>query len=300
VNTSKRSNKKHHRDGKKKGSSTPATQVAAPSTTSSTPSREREKDFVCKGCGKKGHFTLDCSSNKQSCHLCKQSGHILRECPQYVPRTRRIAVVTADVIATCSHVRNSENVFISCKSLNGLFYNILPDTGAEFSAISARLVRDNKLEISPPQSGEVQYIGGADMAMQTPRIGTVSLRVSMHFPLARDRNRIVCTFDKKFEVMNLHEDFLLGTETFDTLFPNEALNTIIARKHDITDYPSNVEWSGDIDDKNNVWRKAVTRLLSTVDDDAASSSTDACILNDVTYDDLYGSDDVREVVPPQH
>ena len=43
---------------------------------------EHERNFICKMCDKKGHFTLDCRKNIDSCQRdgCGLSGHTLRNC----------------------------------------------------------------------------------------------------------------------------------------------------------------------------------------------------------------------------
>ena len=103
-----------------------------------------------------------------------------------------------------------------------------------------KLVKANNLTIVKPTHNEIQSLGGADKSMHMSRIGYVNLSINIHFPMKK--GQYVCSFDKQFEIMNIEEDFILGAETFNVLFPNDHLNSIIASKSDITDYPSNVQW----------------------------------------------------------
>ena len=226
---------------------------------------------MCKACGKTGHFTIDCNTNKTKCYRCGESGHTLRECPQFQARARAVTTVSARRVTR----GRSDTIFITSDSFSNAYSHILPDSGAEFSTIGMHVVEKEGLKITPIAPSDIQTLDGAEQSMSAQRIGTVKLRVSVHYPFARSPRQLVCTFDKTFEVMNQQEDFLLGAETFNTLFPNSILNTLIAHRSVITDWPKNVKWSGSApsDAADHIAVTAHTRRAAAATNEHASSSS---------------------------
>jgi hypothetical protein len=74
--------------------------------------------------------------------------------------------------------------------------------------------------------------------MRTQRKGFVLLRLTVNFPLHTGRNAI--TFSKKYEVMDIREDLLLGIETHKLLFPSSDTTEYGAKPSNITDFPHHV------------------------------------------------------------
>ena len=138
----------------------------------------------------------------------------------------------------------SSSYFVTSSALSESCTYVLPDCGAEFSAINRKIVERDRLHVTPPSARGIQTLGGADTSMSTARIGTVTLHITVHYPLEYGQPARSCTFDKTFEVMDLQEDMLLGAEVFSLLWPNILLNNYIAHKSEITDWPFNVIWSG--------------------------------------------------------
>jgi hypothetical protein len=118
--------------------------------------------------------------------------------------------------------------------------DVTSDSGAEFSAISRKLVERYNLKVERPPSDEPQTLGGVTQGMAVDRVGFVQLPVTVHFPLHSSKCSI--SFTKKFEVMDLAgtEDMLVGIEAFDLLFPEVDLSGCAAVKSVITDGPHHV------------------------------------------------------------
>jgi hypothetical protein len=118
--------------------------------------------------------------------------------------------------------------------------DITADSGAEFSAISRKLVERFNLKVVRPPSDEPQKLGGVTEAMAVNRFGYVSLPVTVHFPLHSSKSSV--SFTKKFEVVDLAgtEELLVGIEAFDLLFPEVDLAGCAAVKSVITDDPHHV------------------------------------------------------------
>jgi hypothetical protein len=73
--------------------------------------------------------------------------------------------------------------------------------------------------------------------MSVPRLGHVDIPVQVHFPL--DSKRSVVTLEtKRFEVLQMSHDFIIGVEFLRILFPSDELLSFAGPHSSITDSPS--------------------------------------------------------------
>jgi hypothetical protein len=194
----------------------------------------------CHTCHKPGHHSDDCYSNRTKCVLCGLAGHLKKECSKYRPRGRALRAPRA-MTATCVRREVGSRLVVTSPLMNDyVMTDVTSDSGAEFSAISRKLVERYNLKVERPPPDEPQTLGGVTQGMAVDRVGFVQLPVTVHFPLHSSKCSI--SFTKKFEVMDLAgtEDMLVGIEAFDLLFPEVDLSGCAAVKSVITDGPHHV------------------------------------------------------------
>jgi hypothetical protein len=207
------------------------------------PAMKRDtKSDECYTCHKTGHHSDDCYQNRTKCVLCGEAGHLKKECAKFRPRSRALCVARA-MSASCVSAPVSARWMVTSPLMNDHGYvltDITADSGAEFSAISGKLVERFNLKVVRPPSDEPQKLGGVTEAMAVNRFGYVSLPVTVHFPLHSSKSSV--SFTKKFEVVDLAgtEELLVGIEAFDLLFPEVDLAGCAAVKSVITDDPHHV------------------------------------------------------------
>ena len=179
-------------------------------------------EVVCFKCGKKGHKANQCRQGTRTANLETVSG-------DYLPLPLSASCVT----------RNTARQLLvtSCALPGPAFSRILPDSGAQFSSISKKLADKYMLQIKPPAASEPTQLNGATSAMSVPRLGYVEIPVQVHFPL--DSKRQAVSLDtKKFEVLEIKHDFILGIEVLRFLFPDDQLLAFAGPHSCITDAPS--------------------------------------------------------------
>jgi len=115
-----------------------------------------KREITCFNCQNKGHTQNECKKNMDKCKLCGGKGHMFNDCTLYRP-PRSSALSSATVRGS------STPVLVSCTRLGSVpLFNILLDTGAEFSAISKRLVDRFHIVPTPVPSNEDQVVAGAE------------------------------------------------------------------------------------------------------------------------------------------
>ena len=224
---------------------------------------------TCWTCGRPNHTILDCNKNKDGCVMgmsCTETKpHVLRECPavkqgkdipaeakQYKPadfvsrkkaRHRRLNVLSAMACKMMLGGPSDTPLVLSCDQLGEERVPIILDSGAQFSTISKSLCDKHGLVPTLPPMDEPSRIQGAASSMQSARLGTVSLRVVVHFPES-DRRQPV-SFVKKLEVLEASDDahVLFGVEVFPTLFPDawKEIGRYMVPMSCITDRPHHVK-----------------------------------------------------------
>ena len=113
--------------------------------------------------------------------------------------------------------QNRKFVFVHIQGITGIF-NVLLDTGADFSVINKAIVDQHKLKIKPPKGP--LFINLVDTTT-SKRIGKVSIVVDILFPCS-DRP-IIARTKKTFEVLNISHDFIFGVDLLHSLFPDDEL-----------------------------------------------------------------------------
>ena len=94
---------------------------------------------------------------------------------------------------------------------------VLADTGAQFSAVSLTLVKHHRVALCPPLRNEPQQLAMAERSKTVSRIGTVTLPIVVHFTGGAYRQPYSCV--KKFEVLDMNYDFILGVDILPNLIP---------------------------------------------------------------------------------
>ena len=231
--------------------------------------QQAAKGKTCWTCGKPNHTILDCNQNKNGCVMgisCTETKpHVLRDCPavkqgkdipaeakQHKPtdfapnkkaRHRRLNVLSAMACKMMLGGPSDTPLVLSCEQLGEERVPVILDSGAQFSTISKSLCDKHGLVPTLPPMDEPSRIQGAASSMQTARLGTVSLRVVVHFPES-DRRQPV-SFVKKFEVLEASDDahVLFGVEVFPTLFPDawKEIGRYMVPMSCITDRPHHVK-----------------------------------------------------------
>ena len=179
-------------------------------------------DITCFKCGKKGHKANVCRQGTRTASLEMIDGSF-----QPLPLS-----------AACITRNTTRRLLLTCSLMHGTqFSHILPDSGAQFSSINKRLVDKYRLQIVPPAASEPSSLSGASSSMRVPRLGYVELPVQVHFPL--DSKRQAISVDKKrFEVMEMGHDFIIGVEFLRLLFPRDELLAFAGPHSCITDDPT--------------------------------------------------------------
>lgn len=139
-----------------------------------------------------------------------------------------------------STLRSSTLLFTSTSYPGFHTSNTLVDTGAQFSVISRRVVDKYGIPVISPSIAEPPVLGGVDSSMSIPRRGSVSLRVTVHF--VQQPPQPAVSFTKQFEVMDAHEDIIVGMDCLPTLFPDNLLLRYGAQMANITNTPTQVVW----------------------------------------------------------
>jgi hypothetical protein len=193
------------------------------------------RPMKCFNCQAEGHSQVECKKNMDCCRLCKGKGHMFAQCSLYRPPTAKA------LTAAAVHV-DSSPLTLTCTRLGSApLFNVLVDSGAQFSTISKRLVTQFHLPVSAIPASEVRSLGGAATSMQVPRIGTVTLAVTAHYPSGNDNAAV--SFTKKFEIMDTEEDVLLGMEMWPVLFPRSTdVLACLGSPSSITSAPTQVRY----------------------------------------------------------
>lgn len=187
-------------------------------TTSSKTQTEVKLQQSCSICGLDNHNTIKCFRNQDSCIVCGGKGHRLIDCSQWKAATIKICRAPL-VPSTLIEERHQKALLLTCAQMKEPCTSVLLDTGAEFSAISDKLVQKYKLKMHKPSKG-IHHLLGAAAGMSSERKGYVILDVTVHFAVPYGRQAI--SFRKQFEVMDLdNEDFIIGMDLAPELFPEE-------------------------------------------------------------------------------
>jgi hypothetical protein len=147
--------------------------------------------------------------------------------------------LSAATIASAQSSQARHNIGISSWELarhSLLFDMVLIDTGADCSCINKQIVDKYNLQVNPPASGSPSSLVGFD-GVHTPRVGTVTLRVTVHCLLESEPTT---EFTKSFEVINGNHDFILGRDVLPTLFPNDTTYSYVAPAAPHMDKPHNI------------------------------------------------------------
>jgi hypothetical protein len=171
----------------------------------------------CLMCGKEGHAVKNCFENKKLCRNCGGKEHTLANCP--IPRQSVCRVPVPSLALLINEGKKNPRMLVTGPLLGSKPLLALYDTGAMFSAISARLCKQQKITItSPTRGGDV--INGAAQGMSTKRIGIVVIEVIIHYSDSSGKAAMKCI--KEFEVLNLKDEhFIIGQDMSAELFPGE-------------------------------------------------------------------------------
>ncbi|HEY9301142.1 MAG TPA: retropepsin-like aspartic protease, partial [Phormidium sp.] len=141
-------------------------------------------------------------------------------------------------------------------------FNVLPDSGAELSLISAELVRKLRLHVFPPRG--LKYIKVADKR-HVLRNGFVKLPVTVMFP---ETNRKPEVFVQQFEVFDMEPHFIFGTDVLPTLFPRDSFTSYMIPHSEITETPVALDVNSE-----NFGSEYAVKALKTVDPTFRLTST---------------------------
>ena len=229
-----------HANGRKPAGKGTHRRSQSHSNKSSFTKTDSQKNMTCFNCGGKGHSQVQCKKNMSKCKLCGGKGHMFSDCPQYrPPAAKGLSFETVRGAQVFSN--KSTRILISCTRLGSTpLMNVLLDTGAEFSAISKRLIEKYHIIPTPVPKHEEQVLAGAAQGMKVARIGTVTLPVTVTYPLSGHDASV--SFTKKFEVMDIAEDVLLGVEVWPTLFPNFEGVDCLCQPSSITQRPTQIKY----------------------------------------------------------
>jgi hypothetical protein len=183
----------------------------------------------------------------RSCHHCGTVGHLQRDCPDTQkqsdskPRSKfmHAAPSMTNVRPAIPHGSLLESlqrsVFLKLGDQPTL-YQCLLDTGANFSAISSKLVRKHHLHVFHPPATEQQQIQLAD-GRHVKRIGYVQLRAKLYFPSSKKQAKEIV---KKMEVMQTVNDIILGTDILSDIFPSDEIMNYVGGPADITERATSI------------------------------------------------------------
>ena len=111
-------------------------------------------------------------------------------------------------------------MFITSPLLSGQ-HPLLNDTGAQFSAIAKKLALQHRLPIVPPAKGEPRFLAMAERTKVVRRIGTVTIPITVHYRGGKYKAPYECR--KKFEVLDMDYDFIIGVDLLPRLFPYDDI-----------------------------------------------------------------------------
>ena len=159
------------------------------------------------------------------CFNCGQTGHRAYECPNAPASSNHVRVEEQPLLASAVLASMRRYMTITSPKLHGQ-HKVLNDTGAQFSSISLKLVRQHRLHIVAPTSHEPRFLAMADRTKFVKRIGSVLLPITVHFNGGTPREPYECV--KRLEVMNMDFDFIIGVDLLPSLFPaDEVMNYLI-------------------------------------------------------------------------
>ena len=202
-------------------------------------------DIECYNCKGKGHFARDCTANGRAPRARRlwTNEQLYRSIFELVALsepscdTEDIArVMSARCVGDASY-----NSIVVTNDENGrlVFVDVLLDSGADLSGVALRRVKEMGVPIIAPLPHEQQWIDGAVNGMRTRRLGHVVLRCTFHFPIPNGSTAV--TFTKKYEVMDMELDFILGREVNRVLFPNDQINQFGGPHSTLTDAPHDID-----------------------------------------------------------
>lgn len=101
-------------------------------------------------------------------------------------------------------------------------HSVLLDSGAPHTVINRATISRLGLDhlIVTPSPLEDTHTGLADPKHRVARVGTITLPFTIYFPYT---NRPSIHMTKKFDIMNLTYDFLLGVDMLPHLFPSDEM-----------------------------------------------------------------------------
>ena len=243
---------------------------------------EVRKERACFICGSLNHMQDICPQNKDGCKLCTGKGHLFKDCSKYRPRISHIQVsspLTYQVVANGKH----RMTVTSPKLPGAVCARVFLDTGAGFSCIKRSLVEKYQLKVLDPQG--VKKFEGATEGLVVSRLGYVHIPITVFY--LRAKQEVSCTFTKIFEVAEIREDFLLGTETAPVLYPGSDFISATVDMDHITNMPHHIKRSPFRGEAPILAHLLVVDSPSTQTSRVASESFGAKLLNEeCLYDDV--------------
>lgn len=195
--------------------------------------RDRSKSSIsktneirrCKCCGKKSHIEEDCLFKDKSCHECGKIGHLRPMCPVKkgvtISKSRGKSVAKTNAVRVCmakNHVgRSTPLAKVTFRLASGLEirFNVLPDTGATDSIVSASLMKSHKIFVDKARKCRILTANGTEMKC----IGVVELNAKWG-----ERESLVTAYvspDTQDFILSWHDMVSLGmiSETFPNPIP---------------------------------------------------------------------------------
>jgi hypothetical protein len=207
-------------------------------------------DMKCFYCNKKGHIKINCSKFKK-----KQAEKAANNSKEKDTKNKdaKFNYINAFGFKAIKFnaIKGRKIIAVKLKNNNALFIP-LPDSGAELSLINRNLAQRLKLHIFEP-TGPQNYIKLGDQRV-VKRIGFVQLPITVMFP---ETLRKPIVLKQQFEVFNIENDFVFGTDILPTLFPDDEFTSYMVPHSSITEKPT-IELQGmeiecvDENEKNNV------------------------------------------------
>lgn len=253
---------------------------------------KKDGRHACYICGSKDHNQFECKNNLRECKWCGRAGHLLVNCTKYDPSKRPRISRLNDTLTTRALAYNEVydgkmRYAVASKAMPGHVCNrVYLDTGAGFSCINRELVERFKLHVHKPTGHQV--LDGADASMRMKRMGYVKIDVTIHYILGGVSASLQC--DKIFEIANLKEDFLLGTEMVPHMFPDNDIVHGTVDMDSITSPPTNVRLR-----REPAKVPRVNKVSSHVWSTKASDAVEAQILDESV---LYDAEDEDDGDPP--
>ena len=153
------------------------------------------------------------------CFVCSEPGHRAVDCPARA-RINMVGQLSVDRSIPIRPQQLRRYMSITSPLLPGR-HNVMNDSGAQMSLISQRLAAKNRLFIHKPSPKDTTYITLADKSQHVARIGYVDIPVMINFHGGRERAPFKC--NKRFEVLNISYDFILGVDILPQLFPTDEM-----------------------------------------------------------------------------